>query len=141
MPAVAQAKWNTNTSLEDSPREAALVASAVTEGRSRGLPPTLVEQFFRAQIEAAKQVQRERFAEWSAAGRPPFPHAPDLQRDLRPKLDALTKDLLDALAAIRPHLGSEKLRAALAHHAPALLHQPGVSERAAALALEPLRSL
>lgn len=140
MTPVAQAKWNTRAPVEDAPREAALVAGAVKEGQARGLPAALTERFFRAQIEAAKQVQRERFAAWEAAGQKPFPYPSDLQSDLRPKLDALTKDLLDALAAVRPHLGGEKSQAALKRHSPALLRQPSVSERAVALALEPLRS-
>lgn len=140
MTPVAQSKWNTRAPVEDAPREAALVAAAVQEGLARGLPAALTERFFRAQIEAAKHVQREHFAAWEAAGQKPFPRPRSLQRDLRPKLDALTKDLLDALAAVRPQLGGEKSRAALARHSPALLGQAGVSECAAALALEPLRS-
>lgn len=140
MTPVAQVKWNTAAPVEDAPREAALLAGAVKEGQARGLPAALTERFFRAQIEAAKQVQRDHFAAWQAAGQKPFPRPRNLQRDLRPKLDALTKDLLDALAAVRPHLGSEKSQAALARHSPALLGQSGVSERPLALALEPLRS-
>lgn len=140
MTPVAQAKWNTRAPVEDARREAALVAGAAKEGQARGLPAALTERFFRAQIEAAKQVQRDHFAAWQTAGQKPFPNPPDLQRDLRPKLDALTKDLLDALAAVRPLLGSEKSRTTLARHSPALLGQAGVSERAVALALEPLRS-
>jgi chorismate mutase len=51
---VAFSKWQTGTVIEDPPREDHVIASAVSEGKTEGLDPAIVSQFFRAQIEANK---------------------------------------------------------------------------------------
>ena len=54
---VALAKWDSGTAVEDAPREAEVMTSAIRAGESRGLDQGLVSNFFRAQIEANKLVQ------------------------------------------------------------------------------------
>lgn len=95
---VARAKWNANGAIEDLPREQRIIQGLGQQAAALGVPSNWAESFFRAQIEASKTVQRERFAQWrkTKAGR--FEGAPDLARDLRPALDALTPKLLSALA-------------------------------------------
>ena len=69
--AVARAKWNAEAPIEDLPREAQVIQSAVSQGAALGLPADWVEAVWRAQIEASKTVQRELYATWQAqkAGR------------------------------------------------------------------------
>lgn len=98
---VARAKWNAKAPVSDPPREQALVAEMVSAGRDAGLDPKDVTAVFAAQIEAAKLVQQARFDAWAAKKQGPFPNTPDLTRDLRPKIDRASRQLLGALAAYR----------------------------------------
>lgn len=95
---VARAKWNTKGPIEDLPREQRIIEGLGQRAAVLGLPSSWAESFFRAQIEASKTVQRELFAQWheTKAGR--FEGTPDLAKDIRPALDALTPRLLSALA-------------------------------------------
>jgi chorismate mutase len=99
---VALAKWDSGAAVEDLPREAQVITGAVRDGVSRGLDPTSVSNFFKAQIEANKVIQYSLLADWRRAGRTPA-HAPiDLVATIRPELDhvqaALIADLADTVA-------------------------------------------
>ncbi|WP_035348986.1 chorismate mutase [Edaphobacter aggregans] len=99
---VALAKWDSGASVEDLPREAQVITGAVKDGVSRGLDPTSVSNFFKAQIEANKVIQYSLLADWRRAGRAPA-HAPiDLVATIRPELDhvqaALIAELADTVA-------------------------------------------
>jgi chorismate mutase len=54
---IALAKWDSGAAVEDLPREAQIITGAVRDGVSRGLDPTSVSNFFKAQIEASKTIQ------------------------------------------------------------------------------------
>ncbi|MBJ7313786.1 gamma subclass chorismate mutase AroQ [Rugamonas sp. CCM 8940] len=97
MPDVARHKWNIQAAIEDLPRERAIIAALARQAAEAGVPAAWAESFFKAQIEAAKTVQRDLFERWrqQKAGR--FEQVPDLARELRPRLDALTPLLLKAL--------------------------------------------
>jgi chorismate mutase len=101
---VALAKWDSGGPVEDTAREAQVIASAVRDGESRGLDPTSVANFFKAQIEANKAVQYSLLADWRRSGRAPA-HAPiNLALTIRPELDQIQMALmteLDDTAAIR----------------------------------------
>jgi chorismate mutase len=127
---VARSKWNSGAPVEDLPRERAIVESIRKQAPDYGLDPTATAAFFQAQIEASKIVQRTRLAAWRAAALPQFANAPDLQRDIRPQLDRLTVDLLNALARAQTALQSPAAAARLKEHA---------TNAARAAALAPLR--
>jgi chorismate mutase len=101
---VALAKWDTGASVEDSPREGQVIASAAKDGAAIGLEPASVESFFRAQIEANKVVQYSLLANWRRSGTSPAHPPINLIVTIRPQLDqfqaALIAGLRDA-AAIR----------------------------------------
>jgi len=101
---VARSKWNSGAAVEDLARENEIVTAIGAEAPRYGLDPTVAMEFFRAQIEASKIVQNARLTEWRAEKRPKFQNAPDLQRDIRPRLDRLTPELLEALARALPDL-------------------------------------
>ncbi len=106
MPDVARYKWNAKAAIEDLPREQEVLVSLGREAATLGLRADSTERFLRAQIEASKQVQRELFARWEAQGVGRFAQVPDLAREIRPQLDALTSRLLRALAAYQQGRGA-----------------------------------
>jgi chorismate mutase len=97
---VAEAKWASGGSISDPAREKVVLDAAAAAGPQRGLDAGDVAQVFRDQIEANKAVQYGLFSDWSAdPGRVPAA-VPDLTK-VRPVLDGITGQLLDALAAAR----------------------------------------
>ena len=54
---VALAKWDSGKAVEDTPREARVILSAMKDGAAKGLDEASVSNFFEAQIEANKFVQ------------------------------------------------------------------------------------
>jgi chorismate mutase len=95
---VALAKWDSGTPVEDTSREAQVIASAIREGESRGLDPTSVSNFFRAQVEANKLVQYSLLAEWRRVGKAPEHTPVNLAGTIRPKLDQVQTALIAELA-------------------------------------------
>ena len=93
---VARRKWADKTPIEDPVREAALLSDVVERGQRLGIDPDRTRAFFAAQIEAAKLVQRANFRRWETKG--PEGEAPDLKTVLRPRIDALNRDMITALA-------------------------------------------
>jgi len=94
---VALAKWDNGTPVEDASREDQIISSATKAGQSRGLDPTSVSKFFRAQIEANKLVQYSLLAEWRREGRAPDHTPVDLASTIRPELDEVDKALVAEL--------------------------------------------
>lgn len=103
-PDVARYKWNTHGQIEDLPRERDIIVSLARRAGEQGLPTVWAEHFFRAQIEASKAAQRAMFARWRREQVGHFDNVPDLARETRPRLDALTPQLLQALARVWPQL-------------------------------------
>ncbi|MBI3524772.1 MAG: gamma subclass chorismate mutase AroQ [Betaproteobacteria bacterium] len=134
---VARYKWNTQSPIEDLPREQKIIDGLKAEALALGVPAAWAEKFFRAQIEAAKIIQREHFARWQQAHAGPFADAPDLATVIRPRLDALTPQLLRALAAAWPALASPAQHARIAAYMQGM-QTVAVSAPAAALAAAPL---
>jgi chorismate mutase len=95
---VALAKWDSGAAVEDTSREEQIIAAATKAAEARGLNPSSVANFFRAQIEANKLMQYSLLADWRRAGKAPD-HAPvDLAKTIRPELDQLQTELIDELA-------------------------------------------
>jgi chorismate mutase len=95
---VALAKWDSGAAVEDVSREAQVITGAVRDGDSKGLDPTSVSNFFKAQIEANKVIQYSLLADWRRSGRAPA-HAPiDLVATIRPELDRVQTALIAELA-------------------------------------------
>lgn len=134
---VARFKWNAKAAIEDLPRERQIIDGLKSEAQAMGIPAPWAERFFRAQIEAAKVIQREAFAQWEKAGAGRFQHVPDLATEIRPKLDALTPRLLRELAAAWPALADPSQRERIAA---AMQRMPGAGVHAAAasMAVAPL---
>jgi chorismate mutase len=137
---VARWKWAKKSPIEDPEREAALLQDVAAKGIPMGLHPDMTRAFFAAQIEAAKIIQRADFGRWEADHQGPEGKAPDLAGVLRPRIDALNRELLAALTKAKSHLldrnGPERLR----ERANVILVGEGVDATVRTAAIGPLLS-
>lgn len=101
---VAAAKWNSGAPIADPAREAQVLAGARDMAAASGADPEAVADLVSAQIEASKMLQKQLHAHWRNAGHGPFPDAPSLTADVRPKLDLIGEALPGALVAVQPML-------------------------------------
>ena len=100
---VALTKWDSGKPIQDSPREAQVIAAAAKLAPTYKLDAEEVSQFLAAQIEANKLVQYGLLAKWREAGSAPAAKRPDLVRQNRPQLDQLQIRLLQNYAAFAPY--------------------------------------
>ena len=135
---VARWKWNTDKPITDAQRERELLHSVVERGRGKGLDADLVRSFFAAQMEVARLVQQADFDRWQANKQKPFADTTSLAV-LRQRIDHLNRELIDALAELRPRLSGRSVQQALPQRAEEILTDydlAGVRETAIA----PLRT-
>jgi chorismate mutase len=95
---VARYKWNSHAQIEDPVREQKLLDSVKSQSETMGLPSAWTLHFFREQMEAAKLVQYQLFAQWRKEHQGTFANTVDLGATIRPQLDALTPRLLQAIS-------------------------------------------
>jgi chorismate mutase len=111
---VALAKWDSGTAVEDPPREAQFIASAIRAGEARGLDQAALSSFFRGQIEAIKLVQYSLLAEWRRVGKAPDHTPVNLATAIRPELDQVEAKLAAELAKTASVRASESCRTDIA---------------------------
>jgi chorismate mutase len=99
---VALTKWDSGKPIQDTAREALVIANARKQATERKLDPDEAAELVAAQIEANKLVQYGLIAQWQAAHKAPDLPRPDLNQ-LRPKLDELQTRLLQQYAAFVPY--------------------------------------
>ena len=134
---VAKQKWNARQPITDSKRERELLETLVSHGQSRGLVPEFVRRFFLAQFAAARLVQQADFARWKASHQQSFTETTSLAV-LRRQIDEVSRQLIDALAAVYPWLTDRAVQQELSQRAEAILTGDGLDE-VRATAIEPLR--
>ncbi|WP_085579903.1 MULTISPECIES: chorismate mutase [unclassified Pseudomonas] len=100
---VALTKWDSGKPIQDSAREAQVIANARTLAAEQKLDPEDVAQLIAAQMEANKLVQYGLLSQWQAAGAAPDTPRPDLGKQIRPRLDELQTRLLQQWAAFAPY--------------------------------------
>lgn len=100
---VALTKWDSGKPIQDSPREAQVIANARTLATEHQLDPEEVAQLIAAQMEANKLVQYGLLAQWQTTGAAPDTPRPDLAKQIRPRLDELQTRLLRQYADFAPH--------------------------------------
>ncbi|MDH0304166.1 MULTISPECIES: chorismate mutase [unclassified Pseudomonas] len=96
--AVALHKWDRQQPVQASVREAQVLASVRQAAPSHQLAPARAEAFFADQMEANKLLQYHLLDSWHLARQAPNLPRRDLSHDIRPALDHLQDQLLDALA-------------------------------------------
>jgi hypothetical protein len=97
---VAAAKFGTGRPIDDPVREHQELDRVAELSVDMGLDPRASTEFFRDQIEANKVVQRGLHALWTDHPELRPSARPDLTGEIRPRLDALTTQILDGLRAV-----------------------------------------
>jgi chorismate mutase len=95
---VAAYKFVTRGSIEDAPREKAVLDAVGKDAVAQHVDPDYVREVFRDQIDATNAVEYGRFAEWKldTSGAPVT--APELSAS-RTAIDALNSTMVDEIAA------------------------------------------
>ena len=132
---VARAKQARGLPVTDPAREAALLRAMTDLGEARGLPREATAAFFAGQMAAARQFQKEWLAD-PKNGEPKPTVPPDLERTIRPALDGLGRELVDALFRERRLENPSAVMTAVRRH----LIEAGYSPAVVAPALDGLHS-
>jgi chorismate mutase len=90
-------KYQNSAPIHDPAREKAVLEQVAIKAAALGVNPQLAQDFFTAQMAASRQYQSELTRLWTRGGTLPAMAPVDLARDIRPKLDTLTGELLLAL--------------------------------------------
>jgi len=113
---VAQHKWNAFKPIVDQEREENMLSSIPDKiAHTSKLRPEFVQRFFQAQFDASASIQKNHHAQWQEErlqhhARIPFALEHDLEKCIRPQLDALTNDLITALDKAMPLLEQKESR-------------------------------
>jgi cyclohexadienyl dehydratase len=128
MPAVAAAKWQTHAPIFDPPRENAVIQRAQDLGAPMGLAGDSVRQLFELQARLAREVQTGLHEQWKAHS---FSYAEPVTTlaELRPRLDAVTIDLLRAIFLAAPVLQRPEFATHYASLAQHTLHSSGWNDQ------------
>jgi chorismate mutase len=96
---VAVHKAKQNIPVEDRAREQAVLNRSIEKARQQGLDAGSVKAFFVAQINVAKGIQRRYHQQWALEqDHVGFP-LPDLNGSIRPALNKLGEEIIEALPA------------------------------------------
>jgi chorismate mutase len=95
---VAEAKFGTGQPIEDPRREQQVLETVERLATTAGADPFLSVRFFQDQLEANKIVQRGLHDLWTTYPElcPSGPR-PDLAREVRPRLDQITAEIIEQL--------------------------------------------
>lgn len=104
MPAVAAAKWRQQQPIGDPAREALVIQAAADRAARAGLARAPVAALFAVQIRLARASQDALFQQWQQAGFDAQMPALSLAGELRPRIDRLTADFIEALYLAAPSL-------------------------------------
>jgi cyclohexadienyl dehydratase len=140
MPAVAAVKWQTHAPIFDPPRENAVIQRAQDLGAPMGLASDPVKRLFELQARLAREVQGTLHDGWKAHG---FSYAEPVTTlaALRPRLDGLTVDLLQAIYLAAPILPRDEFEARYTALSQQRLHSAGWNDQNRRDLLEVLHSV
>lgn len=99
---VAKIKWNTKEPINDPTREKYILDIVKIRGQKLGLDESFVNDFFKAQFEAGKIIQKRLHKQWNTAKQPYFEKTPNLN-EIRPLLDSLNSNILIELRKLEPN--------------------------------------
>jgi cyclohexadienyl dehydratase len=140
MPAVAAVKWQTHAPIYDPPRENAVIQRAQDLATPMGLVSDPVKRLFELQARLAREVQGALHEQWKAHG---FSYSEPVTTlaALRPRLDGLTTDLLQAVYLAAPVLQRDEFEAHYTALARQALHSAGWNDQNRHDLLEVLHSV
>ncbi|MER7787326.1 chorismate mutase [Streptomyces sp. NPDC097640] len=94
---VAQAKWGTDSPIDDPERERQVLEAVAEQARALGADPEATVRIFRDQIEANKLVQRGLYRRWEADPAQAPTERPDLSK-VRLEINRINGELVRAIA-------------------------------------------
>ena len=97
MQEVAAYKFKNNLPIQSSEREARVINMAILAGLSQRITGDSLRTVFRAQIEAAREIQSCWFNKFSKMMS--LPEISDLNQVIRPKIEILGKEIVDQIPA------------------------------------------
>lgn len=98
-PQIAWTKYTQDLPVYDAERETAALQSVMAQGAARGVPTETTRRFFAAQMEASRRIQWQWIEGWRKNLVPrPVGTVRSLDGDLRPRIDAISAQQVDALA-------------------------------------------
>jgi chorismate mutase len=130
---VAWIKYEKQKPVRDPKREAEVLDRLALLAVPRGLDPAVVRRFFSAQIAASRAQQEDDIHRWKSGAPLPSRAPQNLATDIRPKIDALDRALLDTFKK------SLTGRAGLAGFAEGTFRREGLCRNAASIAADALR--
>lgn len=135
---VARTKWNQKLAIEDLVREQELLAGLAEKGKNQGMDEKWVLAFFQAQFDASKRIQKDDFAIWTQSNTGRFEIVLNLKTELRPYIDQLTQDLIDALTLVYPDLQASNVQSAILTHPLSTRDTDGIDDHVWQIAILPL---
>ncbi len=96
---VAWYKYQNSLPVFDPQREEVLMEKLVAHGEMKGLSAGEVRVFFQKQFAMSRNVQKRLIARWNRGGELPVWPPLSLERDIRPKMMAVSMEMIDALAS------------------------------------------
>lgn len=97
---VARTKWNQGLPIEDKAREQQILLDLASRANQYGLDEKFVMQFFQAQIEASKEIQRNDFLLWEKSGISKFDKTFSLKDELRLYIDRINNEMILLLSKV-----------------------------------------
>jgi chorismate mutase len=97
---VARTKWNQNLPIEDKAREQQILVDLAAKANQYDLKEKIITQFFQAQIDASKEIQKRDFLLWKENSILKFDKIFSLNNELRFYIDRLNNEMLVALSKI-----------------------------------------
>lgn len=135
---VAKWKWNHNMPIEDKQREESTLQKLKERALMMGLPPHLVSEVVKAQMQASKLLQEDDFNRWTEEGVDLFADVRDLKKELRPQIDAIREKFLIQFKELLSLLKKKNLTEVIHWRAGLLLGAEGVNDFIRDCALQPL---
>ena len=117
---VAKSKWNSGGAVDDPEREKQLLEAISVQAKAMAANDlTFISNFFQNQFDAGKIIQTRLLMHWLASYPDDykFNDAPDLMKDIRPKLERLNPELISALLEVQPLLNQAAMRSYLSTRA------------------------
>lgn len=126
---VARYKYVNKLPIADAKREERLLQRLLRAAEDEELNVADARAFFTAQFAASRKLQLALQDRWSEDEKTlPKTEVADLRKTLRPKLEQISMDLVDALAKTQPMLSDESAQELLRRRAREVLQSAAISE-------------
>jgi chorismate mutase-like protein len=133
---VARYKFSHKLPIADAKREERLLTKLLDAAEEDGLDKNMVREFFTAQFAASRKLQQELHGRWNKDDKVSFTDVPDLKTTLRPKMDRITMELLQAFARAQPFLRETDVHQLVRQRSAQVIQGDAVSEMVRNQALE-----